>query len=116
MKVRVFVTLKPGVLDPQGQAVARTLGRLGYGEVESVRVGKYVELELGETDPARARSRVDEMCAQLIANTVIENYRVELDGEGGGAARAQDPAVGADKADELGAAAPPPGGKRSRRT
>ena len=112
MKARVYVTLKPGVLDPQGQAVTRTLGRLGYGEVESVRVGKYVELEVGEIDPARARSRVDEMCAQLIANTVIENYRIELDGEAGGASGSDDPPGATGKAAEP----RPARGKRSPRT
>ena len=76
MKARVLVTLKPGVLDPQGKAVAGTLGRLGYDEVEDVRIGKYVEVTLTETDGARARSRVEDMCRQLIANTVIENFEI----------------------------------------
>jgi phosphoribosylformylglycinamidine synthase len=79
VKARVYVTLKEGVLDPQGQAVGRTLGRLGYQEVADVRIGRYVELELAEADPARARERLDEMCKRLIANTVIENYRIELE-------------------------------------
>jgi phosphoribosylformylglycinamidine synthase len=79
VKARVYVTLKDGVLDPQGQAVGRTLGRLGYQEVADVRIGRYVELELAEADPARARERLDEMCKRLIANTVIENYRIELE-------------------------------------
>jgi phosphoribosylformylglycinamidine synthase len=77
VKAKVFVTLKPGVLDPQGQAVQKTLGRLGFEEVTEVRIGKYVELQLDETDVDRARQRVAEMCEKLIANTVIENYRVE---------------------------------------
>jgi phosphoribosylformylglycinamidine synthase len=59
--------------------VGRTLGRLGYQEVADVRIGRYVELELAEADPARARERLDEMCKRLIANTVIENYRIELE-------------------------------------
>ena len=79
MKARVYVTLKEGVLDPQGQAVVGTLGRLGYGEVKDVRIGKYVEIELEEDDAARARQRVEEMCKRLVANTVIENFRIEMD-------------------------------------
>jgi len=79
MKARVYVTLKAGVLDPQGQAVARTLGRLGYDEVASVRIGKYVEIDLAGADPTAARARVDEMCRRLVANTVIEDYRIEVD-------------------------------------
>lgn len=78
MKARVYVTLKPGVLDPQGQAVGRTLSKLGFEEVADVRIGKYVELELDEADPARARERLTEMCNRLIANTVIEDFRIEL--------------------------------------
>ena len=74
MKVQVYVTLKPGVLDPQGQAVARTLVRMGFDDVADVRVGKYIELELhGETN----RERIETMCKQLLANTVIEDYRIE---------------------------------------
>ena len=77
MKAKVYVTLKSGVLDPQGQAVSQTLGRLGFEEVTDVRIGKYVELSLDETDEARARERVTEMCKRLIANTVIEDFRIE---------------------------------------
>ena len=76
MKARVYVTLKTGVLDPQGQAVGRTLARMGYEEVSDVRIGKYVELEVAE---GTTTERLEEMCRKLIANTVIENYRVELD-------------------------------------
>jgi phosphoribosylformylglycinamidine synthase subunit PurS len=79
MKARVYVTLKSGVLDPQGRAVETTLGRLGFDEVEGVRIGKYIELSLGDTDPASARERVGAMCEKLLANTVIEDYRVEID-------------------------------------
>jgi phosphoribosylformylglycinamidine synthase subunit PurS len=82
MKARVYVTLKSGVLDPQGRAVETTLGRLGFEEVKDVRIGKYVELSLGEADPAVARARVGAMCEKLLANTVIEDYRIEFD-EGG---------------------------------
>lgn len=78
MKARVYVTLKPGVLDPQGQAVTATLGRLGFDEVSGVRIGKYIELELDAQDVETARTRVTEMCEKLLANTVIESYRVEL--------------------------------------
>ncbi len=77
-KVRVYVTLKRGVLDPQGSAVGRALRTMGYDEVEDVRLGKYIEVTLrdGET-PERARQRLDEMCRKLLANTVIEDYRFE---------------------------------------
>ncbi len=77
---KIYVTLKKGVLDPQGQAVGRALGRLGFDGVEDVRVGKYLELRLPGLDPKEARARVDEMCRKLIANTVIEDYRFELEG------------------------------------
>ncbi len=78
MRARVFVTLKPGVLDPAGKAVEQGLHALGYAETLGVRLGKYLELELEETDPARAKVRVEEMCKKLLANTVVENFRVEL--------------------------------------
>ncbi|MEM0986120.1 MAG: phosphoribosylformylglycinamidine synthase subunit PurS [Pseudomonadota bacterium] len=79
MKATVYVDLKPGVLDPQGKAVADTLGRLGFGEVQGARIGKVIELDLGDSlDRAAAEARVTEMCEQLLANTVIERYRVEI--------------------------------------
>ena len=78
MKARVFVTLKQGVLDPQGEAVRHALGALGFDGVRGVRQGKVIELELDETDPGRAFERVEEMCRKLLANTVIEDYRVEI--------------------------------------
>jgi phosphoribosylformylglycinamidine synthase len=78
MKARVHVTLKRGVLDPQGEAVRHALGTLGFGGVEYVRMGKVIELELAETDPEAARGRIGEMCEKLLANTVIEDYEVEL--------------------------------------
>jgi phosphoribosylformylglycinamidine synthase len=77
MKARVVVTLKRSVLDPQGQAVTRALASLGFGEVKDVRLGKIIELELGETDAKRARERLQAMCEKLLANTVIEEYRIE---------------------------------------
>ncbi len=78
MKAKVHVTLKPGVLDPQGKAIHHALGALGFAGVEAVRQGKVIELELAETDRARAEAALDEMCRKLLANTVIENYAIEL--------------------------------------
>ena len=78
MKARVKVTLKQGVLDPQGKAIEGALGHLGFGGVAGVRQGKYFEIELAETDRAKARDQVKAMCDKLIANTVIENYDIEL--------------------------------------
>lgn len=79
MKARVHVTLKTGVLDPQGKAIHHALESLGFGGVKDVRQGKFIEIELDETDPKKARASVDDMCAKLLANTVIENYSVEID-------------------------------------
>ncbi len=74
MKLRIVVTLKPGVLDPQGKAIHKALGGLGFGGVNDVRAGKLIELDVADdTDGAT----IDAMCRQLLANTVIENYRVE---------------------------------------
>ncbi len=79
MKAVVHISLKNGVLDPQGKAVADTLARMGYGEVGSARVGKVIELDLtGSPDKTAAEARVKEMCEKLLANTVIESYRFEL--------------------------------------
>ena len=78
MKARVFITLKSGVLDPQGEAVRHSLGTLGFQGIEAGRQGKVIELTLSETDPARAEAEVRAMCEKLLANTVIENYAVEL--------------------------------------
>jgi phosphoribosylformylglycinamidine synthase len=76
---RVFVTLKRGVLDPQGSAVARSLHSLGYSEVEDVRLGKYIEVKLREGAALEEeRKRIDEMCRKLLANTVIEDYEIQL--------------------------------------
>ncbi|MGC2853880.1 phosphoribosylformylglycinamidine synthase subunit PurS [Novispirillum sp. DQ9] len=80
MKAKVHVTLKNGVLDPQGKAVQHALAALGFGGVEEVRQGKYIELDLTETDAAKARESVEKMCRDLLANTVIENYSVEIEG------------------------------------
>ena len=78
MRVKIFVSLKNGVLDPQGKAIERSLHTLGYGEVHDVRVGKYLELEVDAPSPAAAELRIREMCDKLLANTVIEDYRFEI--------------------------------------
>lgn len=78
LKARVHVTLKPGVLDPQGKAVQHSLVALGFDGVEAVRQGKYIEIDLQETEREQARQRIDAMCRQLLANTVIENYSIEI--------------------------------------
>ncbi|MBB4210628.1 phosphoribosylformylglycinamidine synthase [Rhodothalassium salexigens DSM 2132] len=78
MKARVHITLKPGVLDPEGKAIGRGLAALGYDGVGEVRQGKVVELDLADTEPQAARDRVDAMCRDLLANTVIERYEIEL--------------------------------------
>jgi phosphoribosylformylglycinamidine synthase len=80
VKARVHVTLKPGILDPQGKAIQHALAALGFAGVEAVRPGKVIELELAESDAATARESLREMCETLLANTVIENYTIELDG------------------------------------
>ena len=79
MKARVHVTLKPGILDPQGKAIQHALGALGFNAVDKVRQGKIIDLELAETDPEAARASLSEMCDKLLANTVIEDYAIELD-------------------------------------
>lgn len=78
MKATVHVTLKAGVLDPQGKAIEHTLSGLGFGGIDQVRQGKFIELDINETDPAKAKEQVDAMCRQLLANTVIENYAIEI--------------------------------------
>ena len=78
MKARVHVMLKEGVLDPQGKAIAHALGSLGFAGVREVRQGKVIDLELSESDPTRAKQAVEDMCRQLLANTVIESYQIEL--------------------------------------
>lgn len=80
MKAHIRITLKSGVLDPQGKAIGNALGALGFGGVGEVRQGKYIEVELDEDDPDQAREQVTAMCEQLLANTVIENYSFELEG------------------------------------
>ena len=78
MKARIFVTLKPGVLDPQGAAIGSALSGMGFDGVESVRQGKVFEIEMDGTDEAAARETLDAMCRRLLANTVIEDYSVEM--------------------------------------
>lgn len=78
MRARVYVTLKPSVFDPQGRVVADALVGLGYDDVRDVRQGKFFEVELDSADPAAARARVAEMADKLLANPVIESYRVEM--------------------------------------
>lgn len=78
MKARVAVTLKNGVLDPQGQAIEHSLEQLGFGGVGSVRQGKLFDLTLDETDEDKARETVTSMCEALLANTVIESYSIEF--------------------------------------
>ena len=78
MRARVYVTLKPSVFDPQGRVVADALLTLGYEDVTDVRQGKFFDLELSDIDPDAAKARVTEMAAKLLANPVIESYRVEV--------------------------------------
>ncbi len=78
MKARIKITLKNGVLDPQGKAIQHALSALGIAGVEDVRQGKYIEVNLHETSPDKARETVKRMCKDLLANTVIENYSYEL--------------------------------------
>lgn len=79
MKARIYITLKAGVLDPQGKAIAASLKAMGFDEVNGARIGKFIELELGETSREAAIERIGKMCEKLLANTVIENYRIEVD-------------------------------------
>lgn len=81
MRVKIFVSLKQGVLDPQGKAIERSLHTLGYNEVSEVRAGKYFELELAATSRAAAEVRIGEICDKLLANPVIEDYRFEISAE-----------------------------------
>ena len=78
MRARVYITLKTGGLDPAGQAVEKSLHALGYGQGSEVRLGKFVELNVAAEEPALAQKQIEAMCEKLLANTVVENYRVEL--------------------------------------
>ena len=78
MRARVTITLKPGVLDPQGKAIQGALSSLGFAGVEEVRQGKVIDIALADGDAASARAKLESMCEKLLANTVIENYAIEL--------------------------------------
>jgi phosphoribosylformylglycinamidine synthase len=79
MIAKIYITLKSGVLDPQGKTIHHALDSLGYDEVEGVRLGKFVVMHLKDNDPARAKVRIEEMCQKLLANPVIEEYQFELE-------------------------------------
>ncbi|MDA1094659.1 MAG: phosphoribosylformylglycinamidine synthase subunit PurS [Acidobacteria bacterium] len=83
MKTRVFVTLKPSVFDPQGRTIVEALGSMGYGSVRDVRQGKYFEVEVAAASVEEARETVSEVADKLLANPVIESYRIEVDGDDG---------------------------------
>ena len=76
MKVKVIVTLKIGVLDPQGKAIQQTLDAMGFSNVNDVRQGKYFDIEIKENDEIKAKAKVEEMCKKLLANLVIEDYKI----------------------------------------
>ncbi|HSC18203.1 MAG TPA: phosphoribosylformylglycinamidine synthase subunit PurS [Rhizomicrobium sp.] len=78
MRARIFITLKNGVLDPQGKAIGHALNGLGFGEVGEVRQGKVIDIQLSENDENAARASLKQMCEKLLANTVIEKYEIEL--------------------------------------
>lgn len=78
MKVQIHISLKTGVLDPQGKAIENALTNLGFDKVDNVRQGKFIELDIDEDDPVEAHKQATEMCEKLLANTVIENYQVDL--------------------------------------
>jgi phosphoribosylformylglycinamidine synthase PurS subunit len=78
MRARVFITLKPGVLDPAGKAVEKSLHTLGFGEARDVRIGKFVELDVEAKDAGAAKARVEQMCQKLLANLVVESFKVEI--------------------------------------
>jgi phosphoribosylformylglycinamidine synthase PurS subunit len=78
MHARVFITLKPGVLDPAGKAVEKSLHTLGFSEAQGVRIGKFVELDVDAADAAAAKARVEQMCSKLLANLVVESFKVEI--------------------------------------
>ena len=78
MKVQIHISLKNGVLDPQGKAIENALTNLGFDKVDNVRQGKFIVLDINEDDPVEAHKQATEMCEKLLANTVIENYQVDL--------------------------------------
>ena len=76
MKIKIIVTLKNGVLDPQGKAIQQTLNSMNFSNLEKVRKGKFFEIYMNEKDESKAKSQVEEMCKKLLANLVIENYKI----------------------------------------
>ena len=76
MKISVIITLKKDVLDPQGKVIQQTLGGMGFNEINEVRQGKYFEIDTKENDPKKAKDTVEDMCKKLLANLVIENYKI----------------------------------------
>ena len=76
MKISVIITLKKDVLDPQGKVIHQTLGDMGFNDINEVRQGKYFEIDTKENDPKKAKDKVEEMCKKLLANLVIENYKI----------------------------------------
>ena len=76
MKIKVIITLKDGVLDPQGKAIQQTLNGMNFTQVKGVRQGKYFDIEVNETDEEKAKEKVEDMCKKLLANLVIENYKI----------------------------------------
>ena len=76
MKIKIIVTLKNGVLDPQGKAIQQTLNGMGFNDVKDVRQGKYFDIDINEKDETKAKSKVDELCKKLLANLVIEDYKI----------------------------------------
>ena len=78
MKAKVYVTLKKSVLDPQGKAVEHALSTMGFNEVKGVRMGKYIELELDGTDKVKAEQKIKTICEKMLANTVIEDFKYEI--------------------------------------
>tara|TARA_B100001540_G_scaffold310670_1_gene328809 strand:+ start:756 stop:989 length:234 start_codon:yes stop_codon:yes gene_type:complete len=76
MKIKVIVTLKKGVLDPQGKAIQQTLDGMGFSNVNEVRQGKYFEIDVKESDEIKAKTKVEDMCKKLLANLVIENFEI----------------------------------------
>ena len=76
MKVKVIVTLKKGVLDPQGKAIQQTLNGMGFSNVSGVRQGKYFDIEINEKDDSKAKSKVEDMCNKLLTNLIIEEYKI----------------------------------------
>ncbi|MGV6801616.1 MAG: phosphoribosylformylglycinamidine synthase subunit PurS [bacterium] len=80
MKAKIHITLKTGVLDPQGKAIEGALASLGFSGVDHVRQGKFIELDIAETDAVKAKAALEEMCQKLLANPVMENYEIEVVG------------------------------------